>query len=369
MRPNIYFKNENLLIEIISKYIIDNGLTDLSGGSRSENNHFRIISSIYSENIDVENAAHALYTRWNRNGSLLKSNVLNSIIKIKEGPCFGKAEISKKPVSDKSTLIFFDYDGSQCSAPDKQSIYRKRICGLERKELQYEIHSKGTGNFWNEATYFDEESKLNIGYDNIRKLSSQHRHRFQLEHDLRIDSDASKNIFDKLLPSSELRGLTGYIQEINSNPFGAILISEIQLKIWSIINRHNSIWYFDATGNIMPKLRNQSEILLFSIVIERFSLYSFFTRPKVVVTDYSWANLHALCRSLNDLEIIDYLNLTFKFLVRNEKVAIFPIRTMIYLCSTHFLKNIIDKKCQHNDLLSHSSCFKHVKLYQCSVNV
>ena len=122
----------------------------------------------------------------------------------------------------------------------------------------------------------------------------------------------------------------------------------------------------------MPKLRNQSEILLFSIVahdttnkkiipigdflsirrdsitincyltkvIERFSLYSFFIRPKVVVTDYSWANLHALCSSLNDLEIIDYVNLTFKFLVRNEKVAIFPIRTMIYLMFCECLKNI-----------------------------
>ena len=219
MRPNIYFKNENLLIEIISKYIIDNGLTDLSGGSRSENNHFRIISSIiyiYIINISSKqwsklklyvsginrskfNSAvnpffQKQFTKLGINCLfVLKTNYFSVSKKDFSSKVFWKglfvckncsksikAVISKKPVSDKSTLIFFDYDGSQCSAPDKQSIYRKRVCDRERKELQYEIHSKGTGNFWNEATYFGEESKLNIGYDNIWKLSSQHRHRFQL---------------------------------------------------------------------------------------------------------------------------------------------------------------------------------------------
>lgn len=142
-----------------------------------------------------------------------------------------QAKISRKPVYDESTIFCYEYDGTKCNAPFKKTNYRKRLFGRERKQLQYEIHSKGTSNFWNEAIFFGDESKFNIGYDNIRKLSSQHRHRFQLEHDLRIDSDASKNIFDKLLPSSDLKGLKGYIQEINSNPYGAILISEIQVNL------------------------------------------------------------------------------------------------------------------------------------------
>ena len=69
---------------------------------------------------------------------------------------------------------------------------------------------------------------MSLSYDNVRKMNSQHRHRFQLDHDMRIDSDASKNIFDSLLPANGHR-LKGYIQEVHSNPYAALLFAEIQV--------------------------------------------------------------------------------------------------------------------------------------------
>lgn len=63
-------------------------------------------------------------------------------------------------------------------------------------------------------------------------MNSQQRHRFQLAHDIRIDSDASKNVFDTLVQPYGNRSLKGYIQEIASNPYGAILISEYQVFIY-----------------------------------------------------------------------------------------------------------------------------------------
>ena len=224
-------------------------------------------------------------------------------------------------------------------------------------------------------SHLGDKDKQNISFSNIRKMSSQHRHRHQLSHNFLADADSAKNVFDLMLPRKNYKSIKGFIQEIQSNPFGVLLISDIQAKLWALIKENDPIWYFDATGSIMAKLPNQKETLLFSIVandsknktsisvadfltssndtitihcyltkiLQKFGLYSFFEKPRVVVTDFSWANLHALCKSFNNLEIIDYLNLTYQILVERKIYAIGTINTVIYLCSTHFLKNIIDE--------------------------
>lgn len=69
----------------------------------------------------------------------------------------------------------------------------------------------------------------NIKYTNVRKLASLHRHRFQLSNDLLIDANSAKNVFDFLEPGFGNRFLKGFIQEIHSNPFGALLMSELQV--------------------------------------------------------------------------------------------------------------------------------------------
>jgi hypothetical protein len=60
-------------------------------------------------------------------------------------------------------------------------------------------------------------------------MRSEFNHRFQLSNEFRIDCDAAKLVFDIMLPLSKKNGIQGFIQEIHSNPFGFILISEIQV--------------------------------------------------------------------------------------------------------------------------------------------
>lgn len=62
-------------------------------------------------------------------------------------------------------------------------------------------------------------------------MRSQFRHRYQLSNELRIDSDAAKLFFDSLLPKNNNNSIKGFIQEINSNPFGFLLMTEIQVMI------------------------------------------------------------------------------------------------------------------------------------------
>ncbi|CAF0878791.1 unnamed protein product [Brachionus calyciflorus] len=282
--------------------------------------------------------------------------------------------IDHQNLNNNDIHIKIESNDFNCFSKKEATGTKIRITGDERRQLQYEISSKGSSNFWNEANFFQDERKISLSYDSVRKMNSQHRHRFQLAHDLRIDSDASKNIFDSFLSGSRNR-LKGYIQEVHSNPYGALLFAEIQIKMWEIVRENNPIWFFDATGNLMTRLKNQKEILLYTIlvhdtrnktsfpvadflssandsisiysflikIIEKFSLFPFFQKPKLIVTDFSWANIHAISKSFNNMEIIDYIFLSYKIIVESKLYMTPSIKTLIYLCSTHFLKNIIDE--------------------------
>ncbi|CAF1118874.1 unnamed protein product, partial [Brachionus calyciflorus] len=286
-----------------------------------------------------------------------------------------RAFIKNKPFDTFDFTLRLEANEQSCNAFGQHHVKRPRVSVVERQNLMHEIFSKGVASFRNEAFINGDEKKMNLSYDNIRKMSSQHRHRHQLSHNLHLDAETAKNIFDILQPGNGRKSIKGYIHEIQSNPFEVLFISEIQAKIWAIIKKSHPIWYFDATGSLMARCRNQNETLLYSIVIndsinkvslpiadflssandtitiycyltkiiQKFSVYFFFEKPKAAVTDFSWANLHACSKCFNNLEIKDYLTLTYQVLVEEKLYALTPIKTIIYLCSTHFLKNIIEE--------------------------
>lgn len=162
--------------------------------------------------------------------------------------------------------------------------------------------------------------------------------------------------------------------------------------MWGIIEEIDSVWYFDATGKLMPKYKDQQETLLYSLIshdsiaknlipiadflsnsndsltifcylkkiIEKLKCYSFFKYPKVLVTDFSWANINASIRAFNNCETIDYLVLSFEIIINKNNIAITKINTCVYLCSTHLFKNVIEES---EKILKpfNSAISKHVK--------
>ena len=60
------------------------------------------------------------------------------------------------------------------------------------------------------------------------------------------------------------------------------------------------------------------------------------------MTDLSWALINSVTESFNKFDISTYLKWTFEFLLKNEITESVP-KTKLYLCSTHFLKNILKK--------------------------
>ncbi|CAF1028135.1 unnamed protein product [Brachionus calyciflorus] len=253
-----------------------------------------------------------------------------------------------------------------------------KIKGEKRIRLGYELKSKGTTNYIAETNNLQKDS-INKSNQVFRKIVSEFNHRHQLSKHFIIDAEASKNTFDKLLQNEDDNKITGYIQVINHNPFGIILQSDIQAKLWSIFREEYPVWHFDATGKIMVDLPRQNQILLFTLlargpvdnqtrfrerisvadflttstdglsiefflkkIIDNFKGYCFFKLPKIIVTDFSWANINAILEACNNCKPIHYLNWSFKLIVEKNDLLRNIIPVKIYLCSTHLLKNVSD---------------------------
>jgi hypothetical protein len=67
--------------------------------------------------------------------------------------------------------------------------------------------------------------------------------------------------------------------------------------------------------------------------------------PKVVVTDQSFAIINSLSETFNNCTISQYLDWTFDLLLKksNNTFSNTTIPVILYLCATHFLKNIVIK--------------------------
>ena len=152
----------------------------------------------------------------------------------------------------------------------------------------------------------------------------------------------------------------------------------------------NPILYFDATGSILPKIRNQKTPYLYTIVCHdtlnkkiipiaewfstshtqlSISKYLFiiknyykqysdlalkkhriFVYPPIIVTDFSWALVNSVLDVFNNMTMKSYLQIAFEIILLDDQSKLNSINTMIYLCSTHFLHNIIKKvKAVSND--------------------
>lgn len=163
-----------------------------------------------------------------------------------------------------------------------------------------------------------------------------------------------------------------YIQEV-AVPFSVKLFSKEQLFILEKQKYDDTlpVIYFDATGNVVRKPDKTSKrVFLYSAVTpllqtkrvapvfemisaEHFSktIYKLFVDFRIyceenkkwpvfgaVVTDFSFANIHAITKSCNRLNLTEYLNVAWDIVTtRKEMHSSF---VTIHLCCAHFMKMV-----------------------------
>ena len=144
--------------------------------------------------------------------------------------------------------------------------------------------------------------------------------------------------------------------------------------MWEEIQTRNPVWHFDASGCFIKNIPDQSSPLLYSLVcydpVTRLNLpiSDFFSSandslsiqlnliriknsfqnhknnlPSIIVTGFSWANINAILRAFLNCDIIQYLKISYKKCVLKDNSYNHYLKPLIYLCATHFLKNIIEK--------------------------
>jgi len=224
------------------------------------------------------------------------------------------------------------------------------------------------------------ECKLKAGNFNIckspaviRRIKSQISSTEQLHKDAGMELDMMQKLYKETDFNKQIRG---FIQRRGADPFFITFYTEEQLKLL----KGNLILYFDATGSIFKKWQGFSKrMLLYSLVVEhdhtgepcapvaemiscdhttealshflfglrldcnrlqsRLGLASF--PVELVVTDFSWAMIHAVFHSLNDaLTVEKYLHLTHKSLAERDEWC--PV-TGVFLCANHVI-HIVARK-------------------------
>jgi hypothetical protein len=151
------------------------------------------------------------------------------------------------------------------------------------------------------------------------------------------------------------------------------------------------IWFF-STGSILTKIKNQNKPFHYALVFHdrdnkttlpaaefittchtstSISQYLLLVRkfyqqisgslnssslPKMIVTDQSWALINAASETFNYCSVSQYLDWCYKIIVEKNHTVKHNKNTLLYVCSTHFLKVIIIK-------VEKTKAPKHVKFF------
>lgn len=147
--------------------------------------------------------------------------------------------------------------------------------------------------------------------------------------------------------------------------------------MWKQARIKNPIWYFDATGSINKNVENQKKPMFYSLVFHDFthktiipfadfvttandhnsiSKYLSIIRSKleessnknflakIIVTDMGWALINAVLLTFNNCNVLNYLNWAYDMIFNPHNPSLENVmKIKSYLCSTHFLKNIVKK--------------------------
>ena len=185
-------------------------------------------------------------------------------------------------------------------------------------------------------------------------------------------SDISLN-FDE---TSANRELPGFVRSVQQTPFKIFMANFDQLRIGSNYMNKNKLAtiFIDSSGKFLKKEKGKSKLLntavvipppavghtpfpIFEMVSEKNKTIDFQTfleygwsylstsvnnekvcYPKLAVSDFSFANIHAILAVFNQTKIKEYIEVLYKCSLKNEDI---PFGTILTICENHFLPSFL----------------------------
>ncbi|CAF0888839.1 unnamed protein product [Brachionus calyciflorus] len=288
--------------------------------------------------------------------------------------------------------VYFDVFYSQNSGHEL-IIKQLKIKGNEREKLAFRLKAEGVSSFSDmDIIVSSLRKKEPIKKNTLYKIKNEFDHRFRISRDLIFDLKAIK-LGCQFLGLSTNPNFSGFIHSLGIDPYGFLLMSDMQIKIWDKVKKHSPVWHLDATGGIHIDIDSQKKPFFYSMVfhdrknkiilpigefistdntmrsISKFlrNIYEILKENNkgtessiapIIVTDFSWALMNSVLNVFNNMDMNEYLEWCFKKIFgesdNEERCA---VGTRLYLCSTHFLKSLVRKVKKFNLELKFKNLF------------
>ena len=184
-----------------------------------------------------------------------------------------------------------------------------------------------------------------------------------------LDIISTKKTYDYSIKGNRING---YIQSLSRQPIVIHMYCEDQILLLKHFNWGEITLHLDATGSVVRKIdKEQKRFLYYAITIKHpeakispipiaemltsdhtnVEISHFLSKwlyaakqvlnkefiPAHIEIDFSWAMLHGVCRSFNQVNLEEYLTSCWELNATNN----FPMirsRTVIHLCSAHIIR-------------------------------
>lgn len=284
--------------------------------------------------------------------------------------------ISEKPPK-RCKEVAIQVIGHNIRHSNKEIKHKRHLMRSERTETQQTLQSKGVSNVFYEKAGSMQDSELqfgNLSYCQsptvLRKAKSEWNVHQNLHQDPFTELVLTKNILEDEDVCSKI--CKGYVQHIGFIPFLTLLFTEKQLMVLKHEVKHNSsVVYFDATGTVVERIQNK-RVLYYAMVLPGpkgsppLPVFEFLSdsqnTPTItyalmifihwwkkiagklmlsrVTVDFSWALIHSVLMSINNINIHVYLQWCFDIVYHGKMGQKY---TVVHICCNHLLKAFRDR--------------------------
>jgi hypothetical protein len=203
----------------------------------------------------------------------------------------------------------------------------------------------------------------------LKKATYEKRKKLQLHNDPVFELRQQRQ---DLIAAMRCRLIHGYIQTIGLTPFSALLFTEkqIELNVKACKDPQPCTVHFDSTGSVVTRIEGEKIPMYYCLLMEDGSLpvmemlctchtaafvcaqlemFQHYVRlmnngkavfPQCVVTDYSFAPIHACMLALGNGSLIEYFQKCAKILNGDADEEDIMLSTVLVVCYAHVMKNM-----------------------------
>ena len=285
--------------------------------------------------------------------------------------------------------------------------------GREREILGAKVSEEGVQNVYMQQYDDVNEPQLKSGNTtsvknyNVLKMARQEYERKQRCGDDFFQSvqnvyDSQSTDISQIFDSTKAcRDLPGFVRSVQQTPFRIMMANFEQLRIGSTyLNKDDGATIFmDSSGKFLKKEKGKRKLLntavvipppakghspfpIFEMVSESNKTVDFLTflqygwsylsasinnetvrNPRIAVSDFSFANIHAILEIFNKVKIAEYLEVAYRSSMKNEEV---PFATILTICENHFLPSLLQyaRNLHQNKVIADTAVAGILKLFE-----